>query len=249
MSVLTLTVDGQPVAVPAGASLLQAVEAAGISLPRLCHLDGLTPVGACRLCLVAVEGSPRPLPACVNAAAEGQVVRTDSEELRRFRRLAVELFFAEGNHVCAICVANGSCELQAMAVAVGMDHCRFPYQYPHRRVDASHPQFTLDRNRCILCSRCVRVCQEIEGAHVWDIASRGSDCQLIAGMDQPWAEVDSCTSCGKCVEVCPTGALFHKDDGSAERQPRRDLPRQLREARELGRWTPPSPHRSGHGPS
>ncbi|MEB3244130.1 MAG: bidirectional hydrogenase complex protein HoxU [Cyanobacteriota bacterium] len=236
MSVLTLQIDGQQVAVPEGASLLDACRAAGVALPVLCHLDGLSPVAACRLCLVAVEGGSRLLPACATAASEGQVVRTDTPPLRDFRRMAVELFFAEGNHVCAFCVANGHCELQDVAVQVGMDHSRFPYQYPRRAVDASHPLFSLDHNRCILCTRCVRVCDEIEGAHVWDVANRGADCQIIAGLDQPWGQVNACTSCGKCVDVCPTGALFRKDDTTAEKHPHRDWPASLRSARERREW-------------
>jgi bidirectional [NiFe] hydrogenase diaphorase subunit len=237
MAVITLVVDGRPLALPRGASLLEAIRAAGVALPTLCHLDGLTPVGACRLCLVAVEGSAKLLPACASEAHEGMVVHTDTEELRRWRRMAVELFFAEGNHVCAYCVSNGSCELQAVAVAVGMDHSRFPYRYPQRPVDASHPRFSLDHNHCILCTRCVRVCEEIEGAHVWDVAGRGADCRIIAGLDQPWGEVGSCTGCGKCVEVCPTGALFHNDDTSAEKHPHPELPGLLRQARERGSWS------------
>ncbi|MEB3303237.1 MAG: bidirectional hydrogenase complex protein HoxU [Cyanobium sp.] len=239
MSVLTLQVDGLPVAVPEGSTLLEACRAAAITLPVLCHLDGLSPVAACRLCLVEVEGSGRLLPACATTASEGMVVRTETDQLREYRRMAVELFFAEGNHVCAFCVANGSCELQDVAVQVGMDHSRFPYQYPQRPVDASHPLFSLDHNRCILCTRCVRVCDEIEGAHVWDVASRGAHCHIIAGLDQPWGEVETCTSCGKCVEVCPTGALFRKDDTSAEKHPHREWPAALRLAREQHQWRIP----------
>jgi bidirectional [NiFe] hydrogenase diaphorase subunit len=236
MSVLTLHIDGRQVAVSEGASLLEACRGAGINLPVLCHLDGLTPVAACRLCLVEVEGSGRLLPACATAASEGMVVHSDTAELREVRRMAVELFFAEGNHVCAFCVANGACELQDVAVQVGMDHSRFPYQYPRRSVDASHPLFSLDHNRCILCTRCVRVCDEIEGAHVWDVASRGAQCHIIAGLDQPWGAVAACTSCGKCVEVCPTGALFHKDDTTAEKQAHREWPAALRTARDRQEW-------------
>ncbi len=241
MSVLTLWVDGAAVAVPAGASLLEASRAANVEVPTLCHLDGLAPVGACRLCLVEVDlpgdGSPtRLLPACSTAAGEGLVVRTATVQLQRFRRMAVELLFAEGNHVCAFCVANGACELQDAAVAVGMDHSRFPFQYPRRHVDASHPHFVIDHHRCILCTRCVRVCDEIEGAHVWDVANRGSHCQIIAGLDQPWGTVEACTSCGKCVDVCPTGALAHNDDTTAEKRAARERPALLRSARERQRW-------------
>jgi len=236
MSVLTLQVDGALLAVPAGASLLEACRVRGAAVPTLCHLDGLSPVAACRLCLVEVEGAGRLLPACATAAAEGQVVATDTPRLRQWRRLTVELVFAEGNHSCAYCVANGACELQDAAVAVGMDHSRFPYQYPPRRVDASHPLFALDHHHCILCTRCVRVCDEIEGAHVWDVAHRGAECRIIAGLDQPWGEVAACTNCGKCVDVCPTGALFAKDDTTAEKRPQRERPRLLRTAREQHHW-------------
>jgi bidirectional [NiFe] hydrogenase diaphorase subunit len=150
--------------------------------------------------------------------------------------MAVELFFAEGNHVCAFCVANGDCELQDAAVRVGMDHSRFPYRNPQRSVDASHPLYSLDHNRCILCTRCVRVCDEIEAAHVWDVAERGEHCRIIAGLDQPWGAVEACTSCGKCVDVCPTGALFHKGDGTAEKHPQRDRAQHLRRARDRHEW-------------
>ena len=213
-----LQIDGRALQVAEGSSLLQACHAAGISVPTLCFVEGLSVVGACRLCLVSVAGQPRPLAACTTAVGAGMVVETRNATLALLRQLGLELLFQEGNHVCAFCVANGNCELQDMAVAVGMDHSRFPYQCPSRAVDASHPLFVLDHNRCILCSRCVRVCDEIEGAHVWDVAGRGSNCRIIAGMDEPWGEVEACTSCGKCVDVCPTGALFHREDTTSEKR-------------------------------
>jgi bidirectional [NiFe] hydrogenase diaphorase subunit len=167
-------------------------------------------VAACRLCLVEVDGQQRPLAACVTGVWEGMHVLTSSPRLQEIRRTVVELLFTEGNHVCAVCVANGHCELQDLAVQVGMDHSRLPYRFPQRPVDLSHALFGLDHNRCVLCTRCVRVCDEVEGAHVWDVGWRGEHCRIIAGLDQPWGEVEACTHCGQCVDICPTGALFHR---------------------------------------
>jgi bidirectional [NiFe] hydrogenase diaphorase subunit len=146
------------------------------------------------------------------------VVHTATLRLQDIRRTVVELLFTEGNHICSVCVAHGHCELQNLAVTVGMDHSRLPYRYPERTVDLSHPLFGLDHNRCILCTRCVRVCDEVEGAHVWDVGWRGEHCRLIAGMDEPWGAVEACTHCGKCLEVCPTGALFPKGSSSGDHQ-------------------------------
>jgi bidirectional [NiFe] hydrogenase diaphorase subunit len=237
MSVKTLTIDGQPVAIAEGATILAAAKEADIPIPTLCHLDGVTDVGACRLCLVEVEGINKLLPACVTEVSEEMVVHTNTPKLQEYRRMAVELLFAEGNHVCAICIANGNCELQDVAIQVGMDHSRFPYRFPDRGVDVSHPQFGIDHNRCILCTRCVRVCDEIEGAHVWDVAQRGAACYIVSGLNQPWGEVEACTSCGKCVDACPTGAIFRKGTTTAEKQRDRGKLDFLITAREKHEWT------------
>ncbi len=137
--------------------------------------------------------------------------------------MILELLFAERNHVCSVCVSNGHCELQALAQQLGVDHVRFPYVYPKLPVDASHSRFVLDQNRCILCTRCVRVCDEIEGAHTWDVMGRGANCLVITDLAQPWGESESCTSCGKCVHVCPTGALSEKGHSVAEMHKRRQF--------------------------
>ncbi len=210
MGVCTLRIDGHDLAVAHGSTVLAAAREAGIPIPTLCQREGLTAVGACRLCVVEIEGMERPLAACVTAVAEGIQVHTSSPRLREIRRTVVEMVFTEGNHVCAVCVANGACELQDLAVQVGMDHSRLPYRFPSRSVDLSHPRFGMDHNRCVLCTRCVRVCAEVEGAHVWDVGWRGEHCRIIAGLDQPWGAVSACTHCGKCVNVCPTGALFQR---------------------------------------
>ena len=217
MSVRTLSINGHAVAMATGTTLLAAAREVGVPIPTLCHLEGLSPVAACRLCLVEIEGSAKLQPACLTPVAEGMVVRTDTPRLRDYRRTVIEMLFTEGNHVCAVCVANGHCELQDRAVEVGMDHSRLPYRHPDRPVDLSHPLFGLDHNRCILCTRCVRVCDEVEGAHVWDVGWRGEHCRIIAGLNEPWGAVDACTDCGKCVQVCPTGALFDKADTTGEK--------------------------------
>ena len=223
MAVKTLTIDGKHVGAEESETILEAATDAGINIPTLCHLDGLTNVAACRLCLVEIAGSKKLLPACVTNVAEGMEVKTNSEKLHKYRTMILELLFAERNHICSVCVSNGHCELQSHAQQQGITHVRFPYLYPNALVDASHDRFVIDHNRCILCTRCVRVCDEIEGAHTWDVMGRGTNSRVITDLNQPWGTSETCTSCGKCVHVCPTGALFEKGKSVAEMAKRREF--------------------------
>ena len=236
MTVRTLTLDGEPVSAREDETILDLCREHGVPLPTLCHLEGLSAVGACRLCLVEVKGSPRLQPACTLRAEEGMEITTSSDRLRRYRRQLVELLLAERSHVCAVCVANGRCELQEVAAAVGVDHVRYPYRHPATALDASHPRFVLDQGRCILCTRCVRVCDEIEGAHTWDVAGRGAGARVVSDLASPWGRSDSCTACGKCVQVCPTGALFEQLQPAGGGVKRREFLTFRTRAREQGPW-------------
>jgi len=229
---LTLQIDGKDVSCGVGETILEVAREHGIDIPTLCHLDGLTVWGGCRLCLVEVAGSNKLLAACATQCTEGMIVTTDSARLRAHRKMIIEMLFSERNHVCSVCVSNGHCELQSMAQKLGVTYVHLPYRYPKLVVDSSHDRFRLDHNRCILCTRCVRVCAEIETAHTKDVEGRGIKSLIIHDMAQPWDEAESCTACGKCVHVCPTGALTDKGTAAGEMAKRRQFLPYLTQMRE-----------------
>ena len=236
MAAKTLTINGQEISAEEGATILQAAEEAGVKIPTLCHLDGVYDMGACRLCLVEVTGVPKLLPACTSKVAEGMEIKTNSERLEKYRRMTLELLLAERNHVCAVCVANGHCELQTFAWSQGIDHVRYDYRFPKWDVDDTHRLFGMDHNRCILCTRCVRVCWHIEGAGTKNVSGRGRNARIITDLNEPWGGAESCTSCGKCVQGCPTGALFHKGSTVAEMERDRSKLEFIVTAREKKQW-------------
>ena len=236
---VTITFDGEEYEAFADETVMGAARRLGVNIPSLCYAEGLSVWGGCRLCVVQVAEDHRLRPACATQVDADMEIKTDTPQLRAHRKAITEMLFAEGNHVCAVCVSNGNCELQDVAVNTGMDHVRFDYQSPVREVDATHPKYVFDPNRCILCTRCVRVCDEIEGAHVWDVAYRGSDAVLVTELDKPLGESKSCTWCGKCVIVCPTGALSYQGTAVGEMQHDVSLISRLATARNRGEWLDP----------
>ncbi|MFP4634587.1 MAG: 2Fe-2S iron-sulfur cluster-binding protein [Nitriliruptoraceae bacterium] len=228
--------DGAEVLAYEGETILALARRLGTPIPTLCYLDGLSVHGGCRLCVVEVVGDKRLSLACATPVTAEMEILTDTRELRDHRRRVIELLFAEGNHICATCVASGGCELQDLAATNDVDHIHYALEFPRAEVDASHPKYVLDRERCVLCTRCVRVCDEVEGAHVWDIANRGNTSTLVAELGKPWGEASSCTWCGKCVLVCPTGALSFKGRSTGEMRHDPDLIAFLSRAREQGEW-------------
>ena len=236
MAAITLTIDDQQVSAEDTQTVLSIARENAIDIPTLCHLEGLYDIGACRICLVEVVGINKLLPACTTKASESMVVKTDTERLRKYRKMTLELLFAERNHTCAVCVSNGQCELQTLAYNQGMDHVRYKYQFPAWDADLTHKLFGMDHNRCILCSRCVRTCWHIEGAATKNIAGRGSGSHIITDMSQPWGDSDSCTKCGKCVMSCPTGALFYQGSTASEMKHDREKLEYIVTAREKKQW-------------
>jgi len=203
-----LRIDGVEVTVPEGTTILEAAKANGIAIPTLCNLEGLTGYGGCRLCLVEISGSPKLFAACVTPVSSGMEVITKSDKLKEYRKMAVQLLLAERTHICSVCVANDNCELQSLANELGVDHVMFEREWTSHKIDSTHDFLVIDRNRCILCTRCIRVCDEIEGAHTLDLKLRGKDAQVIMDLDNNWGDSCSCTSCRKCAKVCPVGAIY-----------------------------------------
>jgi bidirectional [NiFe] hydrogenase diaphorase subunit len=221
MNVCTLTIDGVEVVGTEGESILDVARSNNIEVPTLCHLDGLADVASCRLCVVELAPTGKLVPACMVTVEEGMAVTANSEQLHRYRQQIIEMLFLERNHVCSVCVANNSCELQDKAEEFGLTHFELNQVSPKLTVDATHDQFAIDHNRCILCMRCVRVCADVEGAFTWGVAGRGLGTRVITDTGTPWGESPTCTSCGKCVQVCPTGALFEKGRSVAESKEQR----------------------------
>ena len=217
-----LTIDGKAVAVPEGTSLMRAAALAGTAIPKLCATEDLSAFGSCRLCLVEIEGRPGYPAACTTVAAEGMAVRTQSARLAALRRNVMELYISDHPLDCLTCSANGDCELQDMAGQVGLREVRYGYageNHLDAPTDASSPYFAFDPAKCIVCSRCVRACEEQQGTFALTVEGRGFGSKIAASQGEPFIDSE-CVSCGACVKACPTATLMEKsviEQGQPER--------------------------------
>jgi [NiFe] hydrogenase diaphorase moiety small subunit len=206
------SIDGVAVTARPGQTIMEAADAAGIYIPRLCDVEGLRHQGGCRVCTVKAGG--RSVSACTQPAEPGLTVENDTPARNRVRRDLVEMLFHEGNHLCPICEKSGNCELQAMAYRLDMTaSTRFPYLEPSRELDASHPDIALDTNRCISCGRCIRASQDVDGKGVFGYVGRGIHRQVaVNGADLAHTDA-AVTDHAMSAAVCPVGCIIRKGEG------------------------------------
>src|SRR5437016_1571151 len=207
---VTLEIDGLPVTVPAGTSIMRAASLAGIAIPKLCASDSLEPFGSCRLCLVQIDGRNGFPAACTTPVEAGMKVHTQNPKLTNLRRGVMELYMSDHPLDPFECKAGGKCELHEMARVVGLEHVRYDHHGRNHlalEVDDSNPYFSFDPTRCIVCSRCIRACDERQGTFALTLDGRGFDSLMSPGQHQHYSESE-CVSCGACVQACPTDALM-----------------------------------------
>lgn len=209
---VTLTIDGMTVTAPEGTSIMRAAAEAGNMIPKLCATDMVKEFGSCRLCLVEIEGRGGTPASCTTPIAEGMIVRTQTDRLKKIRRNVMELYISDHPLDCLTCAANGDCELQTMAGVVGLREVRYGYDGDNHikaAKDQSNPYFSYDPAKCIVCQRCVRACEEVQGTFALTVAGRGFKSRVSPGMDEPFL-ASECVSCGACVQACPTATLVEK---------------------------------------
>ncbi|OGF45548.1 MAG: ferredoxin [Candidatus Firestonebacteria bacterium RIFOXYC2_FULL_39_67] len=207
---INLTIDGNKISVPADFTVMQAADAAGIHIPRLCYHPKLSAVGACRICIVEIEGAKNYSASCITAVSEGMNVKTNSPEIREARRDLVELILDNHPRECQICEKNNNCELQELALTLGIEEYEFPGERKRFAADYSSASIVRDPDKCILCGKCVRVCSEIQGVNVLSVSARGYKANVGPAYDMNMSE-SVCINCGQCTLFCPTAALTEKD--------------------------------------
>ncbi len=210
MSTVKLTIDNIPVEVEAGTTILKAAEKAGLHIPTLCYLEGINEIGACRVCVVEVEGARNLMASCTAPVAEGMVVKTNSPRVRTARRLNVELLLSNHKMECPTCIRNLNCELQSLARELGIRQVRFDGKKSEYPIDNSTPAIIREPDKCILCRRCVAVCEKVQGVKAIAPMGRGFDTVVAPAFQDKLLDI-ACVECGQCTLVCPVGALYEKD--------------------------------------
>jgi [NiFe] hydrogenase diaphorase moiety small subunit len=206
-----IILDGEEVKTTAGRTILNAAADTGIYIPHLCFHKEMLPGGHCRVCTVKVNG--RNTNSCTMTVADGMVVENNTPELNDMRRLIIELLFVEGNHICPFCEKSGTCELQALAYRLGMATPEFPYLFPQKKIDSTHPDVFLERNRCILCGRCIRASREIDNKYVFGFENRGIDKRITVDASTSLLRDTNLTANDRASTICPTGSLMLKRVG------------------------------------
>ncbi|MBP2665499.1 MAG: hndD 3, partial [Firmicutes bacterium] len=214
MDMVNVTIDGRKLQVPKSATVLTAAKAGGITVPSLCYHPELRPEGACRVCLVEVEGAKTLVASCVYPVNEGMVVHTNTPAVREARKTVVELLLANHPQDCLSCQRNTNCELQTMAADLGIRKVRFDGVKKNLPLDNNNPSLVRDQNKCILCGRCIKACSDRQGVDVYSFANRGFDTTVTPAFNVG-LELAPCTFCGQCASVCPTAAIVEKDDTQA----------------------------------
>ena len=204
-----LTIDGKNVEASAGQTILECANENGIFIPTLCDHPALSPIGACRMCLVEIKGQRNLQTSCTFPVTEGMEIQTDSKAVIDARKLVLDMIFSERNHFCPYCEMSGNCELQELGYRYRVDHWVFPTYTKAFPLDATHKYYLMEHNRCVLCERCIRACDELVANHTLGLRQRGSESMVHADGNIPLGE-STCISCGTCTQVCPTGALFYK---------------------------------------
>lgn len=207
---MSMIIDGIEVPAKAGQTILEAAQAAGIYIPRLCYHPELKSHGSCRVCTVLVNG--RPQSACTQPVTPGVIVENNSGEVLNLRKAIVDMLFVEGNHYCPFCEKSGNCELQALAYRLGIMAPQYPYFFPKREVDCTHPDVWVDRDRCILCGRCIRASRDVDGKSVFEFVGRGHHKRIAVNAEAYLADTNLAGT-DKAVQVCPVGSLMRKRVG------------------------------------
>ena len=203
-------IDGKEIPGRRGQTIMEAADEAGVYIPRLCYLKEVSPHGSCRVCVVNVNG--RMQTACTQPIAESITVENTTDEITEMRKDLVDMLFVEGNHYCSFCEKSGNCELQAVAYRLGITAPKYPFLFPKREIDATHPDIFLDLNRCILCARCVQASRDLDGKSVFEFVGRGADKTLTINARARLSDTDLDIT-DKVVDVCPVGSILKKNTG------------------------------------